>query len=397
MRKVKSVAMTTATGAVMSAALLAACAVGASTTTGGDSAANAGPAAATALAGAPFTLEQIADFDDPWAISFIPDSPYALITEKAGRLLLWESGGAVRTVAGVPTVSHAGQGGLGDVILHPQFATNRMIYMSWVEDGAGGKGAVVGRARLSEDMTRLEGMERIWRQVPFVDGNGHFGHRLAFGPDGKLYISSGERQQFDPAQDMTSNLGKIIRLNDDGSVPADNPFAARGGATAQIWSSGHRNPLGIAFDDDGRLWEVEMGPAGGDELNIAARGANYGYPVVSNGDHYDGRTIPDHAPGDGFAPPELWRNPAMSPGGMAIYRGDAFAAWRGDAFIAALGGRSLIRVDLEGEAARQGDRWDMGFRVRAVAQGTDGTIWLLEDGSRRGQGRLFRLAPRPAG
>jgi glucose/arabinose dehydrogenase len=357
---------------------------------------NVGPMAPTPLADAPFTLEQRGDFEDPWAMTFLPDGNSALITEQAGRLILWRTDGSAVEVSGVPAVSYAGQGGFGDVVLHPQFASNRLVYLSWAEDGEGGKGAVVARARLSDDLAApaLESLEIIWRQSPKVEGNGHFGHRIAFGPDGMLYIASGERQKFTPAQDMAQNLGKVVRLTDAGAVPSDNPFAAQGGVTAQIWSLGHRNPLGIAFDDDGRLWEMEMGPAGGDELNIATRGGNYGYPTVSNGDHYDGRDIPDHSAGDGFIAPRLWWNPAISPGGLIIYRGATFAAWRGDAFIPALSGTGLVHVDLDGENARQANRWNLEIRVRAIAEDPSGGLWLLEDGARNGQGRLYRMVPR---
>lgn len=381
--------------AIAAALLVTACSAnGQSGTPTREAADNLGPLAAETLANAPFTLMQIADFEDPWAIAFIPDSPFALVTEQAGKLMLWEQGGAVREVAGGPAVSYAGQGGLGDVALHPDFATNRLVYLTWAEEGEGGKGAALGRGRLSADMTRLENFETIWRAQPFVTGNGHFGHRIAFGPDGMLYLSTGERQKFDPAQDMDATLGKVLRLTDSGGVPADNPFASAGGARAQIWSLGQRNPLGLAFDADGRLWEMEMGPAGGDELNLIERGSNYGYPTVSNGDHYDGRDIPDHSAGDGFVAPKLWWNPAISPGDLTIYSGDAFADWRGDAFIAALGATGLVRVDLDGATARHGNRWDLGFRVRAVRQGNDGTLWLLEDGGSQGDGRLYRLTPR---
>lgn len=355
---------------------------------------NLGRVAATPVADAPFTVDVIADFDAPWAMAFLPGNRGLLVTEKAGRLLWWTGDGPAQEVSGGPAVSNAGQGGLGDVVLHPDFARNRYVYLSWAEEGPGGKGAAVGRGRLSADGQRLEGFATIWRATPFVAGNGHFGHRLAFGPDGMLYISTGDRQAFTPAQDMTATLGKIIRLHPDGRVPTDNPFAAQGGAAAQIWALGLRNPLGIAFDESGRLWETEMGPAGGDEVNLITRGGNYGYPNVSNGDHYDGRAIPDHSRADGYVAPQLWWNPAMSPGGMMIYRGSAFPAWRGDAFIAALGGQALIRVDLDGARARSGDRWAMGARMRAVAEGPDGHIWLLEDGRNGSQGRLLRISPR---
>ena len=360
---------------------------------------NAGNADGISFTRAPFLVTPVADFDDPWAMAFIPDSPFALVTEQSGRLMLWESGGSVRDVAGAPAVSYAGQGGLGDVVLAPDFAVSRSIYLSWTEQGRGSQdrtsGAVVGRARLSDDMTRLENLEVIWRQSPFVRGSGHFGHRIAFGPDAMLYISSGDRQKFVPAQDMTGNLGKIIRLHPDGSVPSDNPFAADVGIGGQIWSLGHRNPLGLAFDGRGRLWEIEMGPAGGDELNLVERGGNYGWPSVSNGVHYDGNDIPDQRAGDGFVAPVLWWNPAISPASLMIYSGDQFPSWRGNAFVAALGGAALIRVGLDGGATRQLDRWDMGFRVRSVVQGSDGAIWLLGDGGSRGNGRLYRLTPRP--
>ncbi len=345
------------------------------------------------LTSLPFSITDVARFNEPWAMAFLPDGR-ALITERAGKLLVWDGKGTgVKIVSGVPKVAYGGQGGFGDVALHPDYNSNRIIYLSWVEKGEGGRGAVVGRAKLTEDAggIRLEGLQIIWRQSPKVSGEGHFGHRITFGPDRKLYISSGERQKFDPAQNMAMNLGKIIRLDDDGSVPSDNPFAAKGGVTAQIWSLGHRNPLGIAFDRAGLLWEIEMGPQGGDELNLIKRTANYGYPTKSNGSHYDGRDIPDHAPGDGFEAPKVWWNPSISPGSLMIYDGNTFPAWKGDAFVGALGGEALIRVDLSADTAAKAEEWPMKTRIREVEQGPDGAIWLLEDGE---EGRLMRLDPR---
>ena len=318
------------------------------------------------------------------------------MTEKKGKLKLWQNEGAVVDVEGVPAVAYGGQGGLGDVVLHPQFAKNKLVYLSFAEAGEGGFGAAVVRGKLDVASAKpvLTDVQIIWRQAPKVMGQGHYGHRLAFGPDGMLYISSGERQKFDPAQDLNQNLGKIVRLTDSGLAPSDNPFYGQGSVKSQIWSYGHRNPLGIAFDAKGRLWNQEMGPAGGDKLNLVKKAANYGYPTVSNGDHYDGRNIPDHAAGDGFEAPKVSWNPAISPGGLMIYSGDMFKAWKGSAFIGGLGAKALVRVKLDGENAAKADQWDMGARIREVEQGPDGAIWLLEDERAGSQGRLLKLTPK---
>jgi aldose sugar dehydrogenase len=343
----------------------------------------------------PFAVTEIATFNEPWAMTFLPEFNQALITEKSGKLMLWESEGAVEEVTGVPKVAYGGQGGLGDVILHPDFAKNRMIYLSYVEAGEGGFGAAVASAKLDSEngVPALKDVKVIWRQFPKVDGRGHYGHRLAFSPEGKyLFIASGERQKFDPAQDMNANLGKIVRLFSDGSVPTDNPFYdAANPVKSQIWSLGHRNPLGLSFDDKGQLWNQEMGPRHGDELNLVKRGANYGYPKVSNGNHYDGKDIPDHKAGDGFEAPKAFWVPAISPGGLMFYNGDMFPEWKSSMFIGGLGGESLVRVKIDGETATKADHWDMGTRIREVEQGPDGAVWLLEDGDK---GRLLKLTPK---
>ena len=353
-------------------------------------------AAPADTSGKPFDVAVVADFDQPWAMTFVPNTPYALVTEKKGKLKLWQNEGPVVDVDGVPAVAYGGQGGLGDVILHPDFAKNKLVYLSFAEAGEGGFGAAVARGKLTiaGDKAALSDVQIIWRQEPKVSGQGHFGHRLAFGPDGMLYISSGERQKFDPAQDLNQNLGKIVRLTDSGMVPSDNPFYDQGPVKSQIWSYGHRNPLGIAFDTQGRLWNQEMGPAGGDELNLVKKAENYGYPFVSNGNHYDGRDIPDHASGDGFEAPKVFWNPAISPAGLMIYSGDMFKEWKGSAFLGGLGAKALVRVKLDGENATKADQWDMGARIREVEQGPDGAIWLLEDGYRGSEGRLLKLTPK---
>jgi len=360
----------------------------------------AGVASATATAAPadrdarPFNATEIAKFNEPWAMAFLPDGRL-LVTEKKGALKLVDlATGKTGNIKGVPEVDYGGQGGFGDVALHPQFASNHLVYVSYAEAGDGDtRGAAVARGTLALDESgggTLQDMKVIWRQVPKVDGRGHYGHRLLFGKDGKLWITSSERQKFDPAQDMQSNLGKMIRLDDDGSVPADNPFAGQGGVAAQVWSLGHRNLLGIDFDAQGRLWEVEMGPMGGDELNLVVRGGNYGYPIVSNGDHYDGRVIPDHDTRPEFNAPKAWWTPVISPSSLMIYSGAMFPDWQGDGFIGGLSSQSLVRVEFDGDSAREAQRFNMGQRIRAVEQGPDGAIWLLEDGK---DGRLLKLTP----
>ena len=345
----------------------------------------------------PFTMTQVGDFDIPWAIAFLPDGRL-LVTEQRGMLKLHTPGGASVDVRGVPQVSYFGQGGLSDIVLHPGFAQNGLVYLSYAEAGEGEtRGAAVARAKLVLDGSggELQNLQVIWRQSPKVEGGGHYSHRIAFGA-GYLWVSSGERQQFDPAQDMSTNLGKVVRLNEDGSVPSDNPFADRGGVTAQIWSLGHRNLLGLAFDSQGRLWDVEMGPMGGDELNQVRRGANYGYPIVSNGDHYDGKVIPDHETRPDFAAPAVWWNPVISPSNLLFYDGAEFAQWRGDALISGLSSQSIVRIEFDGDRAREAERYDMGMRVRTIEQGPNGELWMLEDGreGRGGQGRMFKLTAR---
>ena len=370
--------------------LLAAC------NAGGDGIEGNGEAAAAAAGGKPFAVQAVAEFDEPWAMAFLPNGAL-LVTEKKGRLmLLGPNSGPPLVVEGVPSVDYGGQGGLGDVILHPDYARDGSIYLSWVEGGPNGtRGAAVGRGRLvrTEDGARLHDFRVIWRQTPKLSGRGHFGHRLAFGPDGKLYISNGDRQEFTPAQDMNGTLGKIVRLNDDGSVPADNPFASRGGVAAQFWTIGHRNPLGLAFAPDGRLWENEMGPAGGDEFNLIERGSNYGYPIVSNGQHYDGKDIPDHPTRPEFNAPEITWTPVISPSSLMFYTGKLFPQWRGSAFIGGLSSKALIRVTISGKTAREAERWDMGERIREVEQGPDGSVYLLEDQRGGSGGRLLKLTP----
>lgn len=343
---------------------------------------------AEAVGDQPFEIEVVATFDEPWAMSFLPDGRM-LVTEKAGNLFLVSADGEKQAISGVPAVDYGGQGGFGEVTPHPDFADNNLIYFSYVEAGEDDtRGAVAARGTLDLDTLELTNVETIWTQIPKTTGRGHYGHRLLFGPEGYLWVSSGDRQKFDPSQDMDGNLGKILRLNHDGSPAADNPFSERGGVTAEIWSLGHRNPLGIDFDLQGRLWNSEMGPRGGDELNLVVKGGNYGYPIVSNGRHYSGKDIPDHDTRPEFNAPAVWWTPVISPGNLLFYSGSEFPSWRGNALLPGLSSEALIRVEIDGDKAREVERYEMGKRIRSVEQGPDGALWLLEDKS---GGRLLKL------
>ena len=341
----------------------------------------------------PFKVSPVASFNEPWAMTFLPDGRM-LVTEKRGRLyVVTQEGEISRPIEDVPNVDYRGQGGLGDVILHPDYENNGLIYLSYAESGVGNvRGAAVARARLvlADRQSRLEDVEVIWRQNPKVTDDGHYGHRMAFDSEGYLFISSGERQKFDPAQQMNGNLGKIVRLHDDGSVPTSNPFYEKGDVTAEIWSLGHRNPLGLAFDAEGRLWNSEMGPLHGDELNLVLQGRNYGYPIVSEGDHYSGEKIPNHDTRPEFEAPKVAWVPTIAPAELIFYSGDKFPQMSGSALIAGRASRAIIRVEIDGDQAREAERYDMGARIREVEQGPEGNIWVLED---RDGGRLLKLTP----
>jgi len=341
-----------------------------------------------------FAFTQIGKFDSPFAMAFLPDGQL-LVTEKTGHLKLRATNGSVTEIAGVPTTAQVGQGGLLDVAIAPDFATSRRIYLTYSEPRAQGSSLALATATLGANS--LDKLGVIWRAGSDGPG-GQFGANIAFAPDGKsLFLSSGERQRFTPAQDPDQALGKILHLTLDGKPAPGNPpgnfGASAGGVRAETRSSGHRNPYGLSFDSAGRLWETEMGPRGGDELNLILPGKNYGWPIVSNGENYSGQPIPDHPSRPDLEAPKLWWNPSISPGGLMIYSGDMFPSWKGSAFIAALSGNALIRVTLNGTSAAPADQWKMGMRIRDLAQAPDGAIWLLEDG-KGANGRLFRITPK---
>jgi glucose/arabinose dehydrogenase len=323
----------------------------------------------------------------PWGLAFLPDGRM-LVTERSGTLRLVSKDGKLSPpLSGVPQVIVAGQGGLLDVAIDPDFKSNNLVYLTYSEPGEGGASTAVARGKLGE--SGLDGVEVIFRQEPKVEGSNHFGSRVVFAPDGKLFVTLGERFTFAPAQDLTNDLGKIVRINPDGSVPKDNPFVGRKDARPEIWSYGHRNPQGAAIHPEtGKLWETEFGPMGGDELNIPQAGQNYGWPVVSWGSHYDGRAIPKPPTHPEFADAIYHWNPVISPSGITFYTADAIPPWRGNLLIAGLSSQAIVRLTLDGEKVVGEERIPMGARIRDVVQGPDGAVYALTD---EGNGEILRL------
>jgi glucose/arabinose dehydrogenase len=352
----------------------------------------------------PFAITTIGQFAAPFSMAFLPDGSL-LVTEKGGQLKLRHADGSVKDLFGVPKVAQGGQGGLLDIAPAPDFNASNAIYLTYAEPRPnGGSSLALARATLvrenracdrppcpAQPVDHLADVRILWRAGSDGPG-GQFGAIIAFAPDGKsLFLSSGERQRFAPAQDPQQALGKILHLTLDGKPAPGNPFYPEGAVKAATWSTGHRNPYGLVFTPDGRLWEEEMGPRGGDELNLILPGRNYGWPIVSNGDNYSGKAIPDHPSRPDLEAPKLWWNPVISPGGMIVYSGAMFPEYKGNLFIAGLSSKALMRVKLDGAAATPGDQWAMGTRIRDVAQAPDGAIWLLEDGEHGAGGRLIRL------
>jgi glucose/arabinose dehydrogenase len=391
----------------------------------GSSSSSSTTAQPTTSSGRPFSVKPVTTFESPWAMAFLPGSNMALVTEKPGRVWLVDvSTGRKQQVSGVPAVLYGGQGGLLDVVLSPTFGADSQVYLTYSEPSPrGGSGLALARAKLVRDAggARLDRLQVIWRDPEGGQG-GQFGAIIVFAPDGQsLFLTSGERQRFTPAQDPNQPLGKILHLTLDGKPAPGNPLAGRAGAPtvvvtdppedteaakhvagrrmtwpgpnltpAETWTMGHRNPYGLAFAADGRLWETEMGPRGGDELNLIEPRKNYGWPLVSEGNNYDGVPISRHSTRPDLEAPKLSWTPVISPTSLLIYSGNLFPEWKGSGFIGALTGKALVRVTFDGDTARKADRWNMGARIRFVGQGPRGEIYLLEDGP---GARLLRLEP----
>jgi glucose/arabinose dehydrogenase len=335
--------------------------------------------------------------EHPWAVEPLPGGDL-LVTERPGRLRIVSSAGKIgEPIAGLPPVFAKGQGGLLDVALSPTFAPDRTIYWSYSEPRNGGNATSVARGVLSPDRKSLGQVKVIFRAMPTYDGDKHYGSRLAFGPDSMLYITLGERSDKEmrpQAQQLTSHMGKILRISPDGSVPKDNPFAGKSGALPEIWSLGHRNIQAAAFDPEGRLWEVEHGTNGGDELNRIEKGKNYGWPIQAYGEEYSGTPIGGAATArEGMEQPVYYWDPVIAPSGAQFYTGDAFPAWRGSLFVGGMKDTQLVRLTLKDDRVTGEEHLlaDRGQRVRDVRQGPDGALYLVTD---QEKGELWRVGPR---
>ncbi|MBO9600901.1 MAG: PQQ-dependent sugar dehydrogenase [Novosphingobium sp.] len=362
----------------------------------GDNSAPVNAPGAVTAAETAFEVQQMGSFDEPWAMAFEPGTGNLFVTEKKGAIEFLTPSGALGKVSGVPTVSYGGQGGFADIAFAPDYTTSHTVYLSWVQAAENDtRRGVVGLAKLecsSATTCALTGLRQIWHQNPALSTFGQFALRLAFSPDGKyLFVASGEMAKGTPAQDLSNNLGKTVRLNLDGTPAAGNPFAGQEGKAPDIWSYGHRNPLGLKFDAQGRLWDVEHGPAGGDELNLVEPGKNYGWPLVSNGDNYDGTPIPRNSTRPDLAAPAISWNPVIAPGDFIFYSGELFPDWRGNALIAGLKTQSLVRVRIDGDKGIEQQRIKFSQRLREVAQGPDGAIWVVGDGP---GAKLLKLTPK---
>jgi glucose/arabinose dehydrogenase len=327
----------------------------------------------------------------PWGMAFMPNGDI-LITERIGRLRIVRDDELDPVpVAGVPRVALGGQGGMLDIALHPQFSENRLIYLSYAGLGKGGKGTEVARARFVED--RLIELETILEVKPKTSGGRHFGSRLLFGPDGYLYVTTGERGMRNRAQDLSDLAGKVIRISDNGEVPSDNPFVGQSGVRPEIYTYGNRNPQGLTIHPyTGQIWEAEHGPKGGDEINVLKAGSNYGWPVITFGRSYAGGAIGEGTHKTGMEQPLRYWVPSISPSGMTFYAGKQFPLWHGNLFLGALSGRALVRLETDGTEIVHEERLleDLGERIRDVRQGPKGHLYLLTDAS---NGALLRLDP----
>jgi glucose/arabinose dehydrogenase len=375
--------------------------------------------------GLPFTMTKVATFDLPWRIAFLPDGRM-LVTEKVGRVELVTPQGVKTEIAGVPAAYVEGQNGMLGVFLSPQYATDHNVYLTYVAPGDYGGGLTLGRGRLVLDgkQPRLDDFKVLWRQMPTGMG-GQAGAQIAFSPDGTyLFLTVGDRQRFTPAQDPDQPEGKILRLTLDGKPAPGNPWAGKVGARtiplidpaedtekaktarvvstytfpgpnltpAETWTTGHRTPYGLAFAPDGRLWEVEHGPRGGDELNLIQRGKNYGWPLVSYGVNYNGVPIPNPDTRPDLAKPVIYWVPVIAPGNLMFYKGSAFPHWKGSALISGLAAEAIVRVTFDGKGgATAVQRWNIGKRVRDIEEAPDGTLWMLEDAA---PGGLYHLVPK---